>query len=235
MSATAVSPPTSTTSRPRSCCSCLGHVGGISSDRFGLEIGVERQLEHSGDTRTRLAQGAFATGLQGERHLGVQEEEGRAGGRVHRLGGDAPDVWSTAGRSGDRRHRRNGLLRPGPPRASAARPGRPHRRRRVRQASGDRRHRRPDEPDQRQRPTHGPHEVRDGAEIPEDTARRVARMHLSLAQEGKVQGRIAYGWVRTGPGKGFSTPSVLHASGQPEGTDSDVRCRCQCLRGFRGM
>ncbi|MFJ5593457.1 recombinase family protein [Streptomyces noursei] len=30
----------------------------------------------------------------------------------------------------------------------------------------------------------------------EDTARRVARQHLSAAQNGQVQGRIAFGWVR---------------------------------------
>jgi hypothetical protein len=32
----------------------------------------------------------------------------------------------------------------------------------------------------------------------EDTSRRVARMHLTCAQDGKIQGRIAYGWVRKG-------------------------------------
>ncbi|MEU6172706.1 recombinase family protein [Streptantibioticus parmotrematis] len=36
----------------------------------------------------------------------------------------------------------------------------------------------------------------------EDTSRRVARMHLACAQAGKIQGRIAYGWVRKGPDKG---------------------------------
>jgi DNA invertase Pin-like site-specific DNA recombinase len=36
----------------------------------------------------------------------------------------------------------------------------------------------------------------------EDTSRRVARMHLACAQDGKVQGRIAYGWVRKGTDKG---------------------------------
>jgi len=36
----------------------------------------------------------------------------------------------------------------------------------------------------------------------EDTSRRAARMHLSCAQDGKIQGRIAYGWVRKGPTKG---------------------------------
>lgn len=36
----------------------------------------------------------------------------------------------------------------------------------------------------------------------EDTSRRVARMHLACAQEGKIQGRIAYGWIRRGAGKG---------------------------------
>ncbi|MFG2823805.1 recombinase family protein [Kitasatospora sp. NPDC048365] len=36
----------------------------------------------------------------------------------------------------------------------------------------------------------------------EDTARRVAHMHLATAQEGRVQGRIAYGWIRKGPDKG---------------------------------
>jgi DNA invertase Pin-like site-specific DNA recombinase len=52
----------------------------------------------------------------------------------------------------------------------------------------------------------------------EDTSRRVARMHLSTAQDGKIQGRIAYGWVRTGPEKrtagaapGRRTPSCRRA------------------------
>jgi DNA invertase Pin-like site-specific DNA recombinase len=36
----------------------------------------------------------------------------------------------------------------------------------------------------------------------EDTSRRVARMHLACAQDGKIQGRIAYGWVRRGSEKG---------------------------------
>ncbi|MGF1425643.1 recombinase family protein [Kitasatospora sp. LaBMicrA B282] len=36
----------------------------------------------------------------------------------------------------------------------------------------------------------------------EDTARRVARMHLATAQDGGIQGRIAYGWIRKGPEKG---------------------------------
>jgi DNA invertase Pin-like site-specific DNA recombinase len=40
----------------------------------------------------------------------------------------------------------------------------------------------------------------------EDTARRVARMHLAAAQQGKIQGRIAYGWVRSGPDKGRHLP-----------------------------
>lgn len=48
----------------------------------------------------------------------------------------------------------------------------------------------------------------------EDTARRVARMHLAAAQQGKVQGRIAYGWIRSGPDKGRHLPeeaSVVRA------------------------
>ena len=36
----------------------------------------------------------------------------------------------------------------------------------------------------------------------EDTSRRVARMHLASAQNGQIQGRIAYGWIRKGPDKG---------------------------------
>ncbi|MFB6603549.1 recombinase family protein [Streptomyces noursei] len=40
----------------------------------------------------------------------------------------------------------------------------------------------------------------------EDTARRVARQHLSAAQNGQVQGRIAYGWVRKGEHKGQLVP-----------------------------
>ncbi|OIJ88964.1 hypothetical protein BIV25_35345 [Streptomyces sp. MUSC 14] len=36
----------------------------------------------------------------------------------------------------------------------------------------------------------------------EDTARRVARMHLATAQDGRTHGRIAYGWIRKGPSKG---------------------------------
>ncbi|MFD8912767.1 recombinase family protein [Streptomyces sp. NPDC059575] len=35
----------------------------------------------------------------------------------------------------------------------------------------------------------------------EDTARWVARMYLATAQVGKIQGRIAYGWIRKGAGK----------------------------------
>ncbi|MGW8969938.1 recombinase family protein [Streptomyces platensis] len=40
----------------------------------------------------------------------------------------------------------------------------------------------------------------------EDTARRVARQHLSAAQNGIAQGRIAYGWVRKGGHKGQLVP-----------------------------
>ncbi|GAA1708671.1 recombinase family protein [Streptomyces yatensis] len=40
----------------------------------------------------------------------------------------------------------------------------------------------------------------------EDTSRRVARLHLACAQAGRVQGRIAYGWVRKGPDKGTRIP-----------------------------
>lgn len=40
----------------------------------------------------------------------------------------------------------------------------------------------------------------------EDTARRVARQHLSAAQNGIAQGRIAYGWVRKGEYKGQLVP-----------------------------
>ncbi|MEY9841694.1 recombinase family protein [Streptacidiphilus sp. EB103A] len=41
----------------------------------------------------------------------------------------------------------------------------------------------------------------------EDTSRRVARMHLACAQDGKIQGRIAYGWIRKGANKGTLEPS----------------------------
>jgi DNA invertase Pin-like site-specific DNA recombinase len=41
----------------------------------------------------------------------------------------------------------------------------------------------------------------------EDTSRRVARMHLACAQDGKIQGRIGYGWVRKGPSKGTLLPA----------------------------
>ncbi|MFI7102106.1 recombinase family protein [Streptomyces sp. NPDC050161] len=40
----------------------------------------------------------------------------------------------------------------------------------------------------------------------EDTARRVARQHLSAARDGEVQGRIAYGWIRKGEHKGQLVP-----------------------------
>ncbi|MFH8634892.1 recombinase family protein [Streptomyces lydicus] len=40
----------------------------------------------------------------------------------------------------------------------------------------------------------------------EDTARRVARQHLSAAQDGLAQGRIAYGWVRKRERKGQLVP-----------------------------
>ncbi|MFJ9614072.1 recombinase family protein [Streptomyces noursei] len=40
----------------------------------------------------------------------------------------------------------------------------------------------------------------------EDTARRVARQHPSAAQNGQAQGRIAYGWIRTGEHKGQLVP-----------------------------
>ncbi|MFI0156495.1 hypothetical protein [Streptomyces lydicus] len=40
----------------------------------------------------------------------------------------------------------------------------------------------------------------------EDTARRVTRQHLSAAQNGAAQGRIAYGWVRKGGRKGQLVP-----------------------------
>ncbi|WP_265934599.1 recombinase family protein [Actinacidiphila bryophytorum] len=35
----------------------------------------------------------------------------------------------------------------------------------------------------------------------EDSSRRVARMHLSAAQQGSIQGRMAYGWICKGPDK----------------------------------
>ena len=41
----------------------------------------------------------------------------------------------------------------------------------------------------------------------EDTARRVARQHLSAAQNGIAQGRIAYGWVRKAEHKGQLIPN----------------------------
>ncbi|MFJ5218218.1 recombinase family protein [Streptomyces sp. NPDC088354] len=41
----------------------------------------------------------------------------------------------------------------------------------------------------------------------EDTARRVARMHLATAQDGKIQGRIAYGWIRKGHDKRKTLPA----------------------------
>ncbi|MCZ1012519.1 recombinase family protein [Streptomyces lydicus] len=40
----------------------------------------------------------------------------------------------------------------------------------------------------------------------EDTARRVTRQHLSAAQNGIAQGRIAYGWARKGDHKGQLVP-----------------------------
>ncbi|MFJ6604913.1 recombinase family protein [Streptomyces lydicus] len=40
----------------------------------------------------------------------------------------------------------------------------------------------------------------------EDTARRVARQHLSAAQNGLAQGRITYGWGRKGERKGQLVP-----------------------------
>ncbi|MGI5466594.1 recombinase family protein [Streptomyces sp. CA-132043] len=40
----------------------------------------------------------------------------------------------------------------------------------------------------------------------EDTARRVARQHLSAAQNGIAQGRIAYGWIHKGEHKGQLIP-----------------------------
>ncbi|MFJ9417627.1 recombinase family protein [Streptomyces sp. NPDC101227] len=43
----------------------------------------------------------------------------------------------------------------------------------------------------------------------EDTARRVARQHLSAAQNGLAQGRIAYGWVRRGEHKGQLIPEEV--------------------------
>nr|WP_260640609.1 recombinase family protein [Streptomyces angustmyceticus] len=43
----------------------------------------------------------------------------------------------------------------------------------------------------------------------EDTARRVARQHLSAAQNGLAQGRIAYGWVRKGERKGQLVPDEV--------------------------
>ncbi|MFF8786260.1 recombinase family protein [Streptomyces sp. NPDC015125] len=45
----------------------------------------------------------------------------------------------------------------------------------------------------------------------EDTARRVARQHLSAAQNGLAQGRIAYGWVRKGERKGQLVPNEADA------------------------
>ncbi|MYS19287.1 Recombinase [Streptomyces sp. DvalAA-14] len=56
----------------------------------------------------------------------------------------------------------------------------------------------------------------------EDSSRRVARMHLAAAQQGRIQGRIPYGWIRTGPDKG-----------KPLGPETAVvrRVYAQCLTG----
>ncbi|ARH89287.1 hypothetical protein STRMOE7_02045 [Streptomyces sp. MOE7] len=51
----------------------------------------------------------------------------------------------------------------------------------------------------------------------EDTARRVARQHLSAAQNGLTQGRIAYGWIRKGERKGQLVPSGNAAAGRDLG------------------
>ncbi|WUT79685.1 recombinase family protein [Streptomyces sp. NBC_00669] len=58
----------------------------------------------------------------------------------------------------------------------------------------------------------------------EDTARRVARMHLAAAQQGKIQGRIAYGWVRSGPDKGRHLPPAPAAHPSPPTTCCPSSC-----------
>ncbi len=137
----------------------------ISSDRFGLETGVDRRLEDAEDSRARLRWGPFVkvykeNGTSAFKKRKITKPDGTL-----RLGRPATRVPSTARRPRPRRDRRRHLLRPRPARPSATRPRRPHRHRRVRPTPRHGSHRRADAPDQRQRPSHGPHDVRDGAEV----------------------------------------------------------------------
>ncbi|WP_055587471.1 recombinase family protein [Peterkaempfera griseoplana] len=179
----------------------------ISSDRFGLEAGVERQLEDSEDTRTRLAWGPFAR---------VYKENDTSAFKKKKLvRADGSIDWVVM------RPKFRQLLAD---LASGIIDG-------VIFYDLDRLVRQPrdledliDVVEYVKRPVIGAtggrmnlinnsdrHMARMmcvmALKSSEDTARRVARMHLSLAQEGKVQGRIAYGWVRKGPGKGTTVPA----------------------------
>ncbi|MHB6904776.1 recombinase family protein [Streptomyces sp. DB-54] len=63
-------------------------------------------------------------------------------------------------------------------------------------------------PDQPGPATSPPHSAsRSRASTVSRPARHVARQHLSAAQNGQVQGRIAYGWVRKGEHKGQLVPA----------------------------
>ncbi|WP_055587300.1 recombinase family protein [Peterkaempfera griseoplana] len=179
----------------------------ISSDRFGLEAGVERQLEDSQDTRTRLGWDAFAKVYK--------ENDTSAFKKKKIIRPDGSIDWVVV------RPKFRQLLAD---LASGVIDG-------VVFYDLDRLVRQPrdledliDVVEYVKRPVIGAtggrmnlindsdrHMARMmcvmALKSSEDTARRVARMHLSLAQEGRIQGRIAYGWVRKGPAKGTTIPT----------------------------
>ncbi|WP_411135663.1 hypothetical protein [Streptomyces sp. C10] len=129
----------------------------ISSDRFGLEAGVDHQLEDAEDSRTRLRWGPFMkvyreNDTSAFKKRKIIKPDGSIDWMVLRP--DFRQLLPTSPTASRRRH----LLRPRPARPPVPGPRRPHRHRRIREAASCRRHRRPHEPHQRQRP---PHELAD--------------------------------------------------------------------------
>lgn len=155
----------------------------ISSDRFGLEAGVDRQHEDAEDTRRHLRWGPFAR---------VYRENDTSAFKKRKIvRPDGSVDWV--------------VIRP------------KFRRLLADLASGvidgvifydlDRLVRQPrdledliDIVEYVQRPAVGATGGR--MNLINDNDRHMARMHLAAAQQGKIQGRIAYGWIRTGPDNG---------------------------------
>ncbi|GAA2340967.1 hypothetical protein SVIO_091150 [Streptomyces violaceusniger] len=75
----------------------------ISSDRFGLEAGVDRKQEDAEDTRRRLPWGPVARNYK-KNDASPQEAQGDPGRRLYQLGGHAAShpTWPVPRRAGSR-------------------------------------------------------------------------------------------------------------------------------------